>query len=296
MSINTSNTDQFAATSTDEDEDGTATTYVKGSWQDNLHKSSALLDRSTKARKQASGLLWTGAQTGIEEWLPGSDTDVSGENLYNDVLGALGKTRKGDASKIKSVALAVKKHGLVLSLYPNLSKAYGEATRLTKTVQAQATEDAAAEKAIESIEAPKTTGSVEGAAALLLSKGLDGAVVAILDALGANNEAAHRAFMRAVATEVAARVQASKPKPAPRSGPKTGATQAATGGKPRKAATVQPAKPKQKGKPVAAKATAPTAEAPAEAGPVNDGVETSAPAPKAKARPVVKRPGRPVAV
>lgn len=203
-------------------------TFAKGTWQGALQESSTLLDRSTKARKRASNLLWTGATEGIEAWLPNSTTDANAESLYGDVLAALGTARKGDASKIKTVALAVRNNGLSLAAFPNLSKAYAEATRLTKTVAAEKDEDDAAEKAIESIEAPKTTGSVEGAAALLLSKGVDGAVVAILDALGAKNEAAHRAFMRAVSTEIAARVQANKPAPAPKaaSGPKAGATKA----------------------------------------------------------------------
>jgi hypothetical protein len=223
--------------------------FVKGTWQHDLHESSTLLDRAGKAKHRASNLLWTGATTGINEWLPNSSDDVNGEALYADVLAALGTPRKGDASKIKTVALAVRNNGLVLATYPNLSKAYAEATRLTKTVKAEADEDDAAEKAIESIEAPKTTGSIEGAAALLLSKGLDGAVVAILDALGANNEAAHRAFMRAVSTEVAARVQANKPKPAPKvAGPKAGAKQAT--GKAAPKATIKDGAAKAKPTPV----------------------------------------------
>jgi hypothetical protein len=235
--------------------------YEKGSWQDHLNKSSVLLDRSVKAKKTAGNLLWTGAVTGINEWLPNSSTDVSGEAFYNEVKSILGASRKGDANKIKTVAVAVRSHGLDLSVYPNLSKAYGAAIHLTKTVAAQDAEDDAAEKAIESLVAPKTTGSVEGAAALLLSKGVDGAVVAILDALGANNEAAHRAFMRAVSTEIAARVQAAKPKPAPKAGPKAGATQATTGGATPKAVKAQPGK--GKGKPVK-KVAAPKAAAPVE--------------------------------
>lgn len=240
-----------------------AVTYEKGSWQEALAQSSTLLDRSTKARKRASSLLWMGAQTGIESWLPDADTDVSAENLYSEVLGILGKARKGDASKIKTVALAVKDHGLVLTLHPNLSKAYAEAVRLTKTQAAQATEDDAAEKAIDDIvaNAPKSTTSVEGAALLLLSKGIDGAVVAILDALGANNEAAHRSLLRAFSTEIAARVQAAKPKPAPKAPAKAkGAAKVAASGSSPKAAIKSAgtkAKPAKgaKAKPVAVSAS-----------------------------------------
>lgn len=264
--------------------------YAKGSWQESLHKSSALNDRSQQAKKKAGAMLWDGAQTAIEEWLPTSDTDVSGEGLYNAVKTALGAARKGDANKIKTVALAVKGRGLILSLYPNLSKAYGEAKRLTETVQVQADEDDAADKAISGIEVPKSTTTVDGAAAILLGKGIDGAVVAILDALGANNEAAHRAFMRAVSVEIAARVQAAKPKPAPKSTtPKTGATKA---GATKAAVKAQPAKAKQKGKPVG---VAVKTEAVTEAAAVSTpDVPVATAKPSGKGRPVVRRPARSV--
>jgi hypothetical protein len=255
----TSSNSTVSTVSTDSMADGSTGTveYEKGTWREALHRSASLLDRSVKARKQASSLLWDGAQTGIEEWLPGADTDVSGENLYNEVLGILGKPRKGDASKIRTVALAVKDHGLVLSVHPNLSKAYTEAVRLTKTVQVHADEDTAAEKAIEALSVPNSTTTVEGAAAILLSKGIDGAVVAILDALGATNEAAHRAFMRAVSTEVAARVQAAKPKPAPKAPakPKGAAKVASTGSSPKAAIKTAGTKAKA-GKPTKAKPVA----------------------------------------
>src|SRR6478609_10975485 len=238
MSDTTSTTDETTATPT----------FVKGTWQHDLHESSTLLDRAGKAKTRASNLLWNGATEGINQWLPNSSDDVNAESLYSDVIEALGKARKGDASKIKTVALAVRNNGLVLATFPNLSKAYAEAVRVTKTADIEADEDNAAEKAIESIDAPKTTGSIEGAAALLLSKGLDGAVVAILDALGANNEAAHRAFMRAVSTEVAARVQAAKPTPVPKS----------KGDPNRKAlpAKAKPAQNQSKGEPVSEPVTA----------------------------------------
>jgi len=231
----------------------TTVEFVKGSWQDHLATSTTLLTRAGNARKRASALLWQGAQEGIETWLPNSDDDANGEGLYGEVLEALGTPRKGDASKIKTVALAVKQHNLVLATFPNLSKAYAEATRLTKTVAQEKDEDDAAEKAIANIEAPKTTGSIEGAAALLLSKGVDGAVVAILDALGAKNEAAHRAFLRAVSTEIAARVQANKPAPVKKaSGPKAGAQQATGETTTKPKATVKEGKAKAKATPVSA--------------------------------------------
>lgn len=271
-------TDTSTTSTTDE-----TPVFEKGTWQYHLQYSVSLHDKSVKARKRASALLWQGAQEGIETWLPTASNDVSAENLQRDLLAALGTARKGDASKIKTVALAVVEHGLVLATFPNLAKAYAEATRLTKTVQQEKDEDDAAEKAVEAIDAPKSTTSVEGAAAILLSKGVDGAVVAILDALngpsGKNNEAAHRAFLRAVSTEIAARVQAAKPKPVKKAaaGPKDGAKEAGTTTTPK--ATIKDGK--AKAKPAAKKAGAkakPVAgakPASAKAKPVNAGVESS---------------------
>lgn len=184
------------------------TEFTKGTWQYDLKQSGALLDRSAAAKKKAGTLLWKGAVAAIESWLPTSGDDANGEGLYNEVLDALGASRKGDASKIKTVALAVKSKGLDISEAPNLSRAYAEAVALTKTAKEQEAEDDAAEEAIASIEAPRTATSEEGAAKILLAKGVDGAVVAILDALGADNEAAHRAFVRAMSSEVADRIRA----------------------------------------------------------------------------------------
>ncbi len=252
--------------------------FEQGTWQRAMQRSAALFDRSTGDRKKASGLLWQGAQSAIADWENTSDVDVHAENLYADVLDILGAPRKGDASKIKTVALAVKNHGLVLSTYPNLSKAYAEATRLTKTVKQDKADDDAAEKAVEALadQVPNTTSTVDGAALLLLSKGIDGAVVALLDALGKNNEAAHRSFIRAVSAEVASRVQAAKPKPEPKApaAPKAGATKAT----PAKSGAAKAKAVPTKAKPAAAKAT-----------PAKKAVPTaSKPDPTKKALPVKK--------
>lgn len=272
---------------TDTTENTEVVAYEKGTWQDTLHKSGVLFDRSAAGRKRASALLWEGGQAAINDWLPGSDTDAGAENMAAEVLDVLGKSRKGDVSKIKTVALAVKENGLVLASHDNLSKAYAEATRLRKTVAAEKDEDVAAEKAIEAIEVPKSTTTVDGAAAILLGKGIDGAVVAILDALGADNEAAHRAFMRAVSTEISARVQAKKPKaqpkapakakkgaaPAKKATPtvKDGATKAKPKAKPAQVESSTNGDPNKRMLPPKAK---PASERPA------------------KAKPVVKRPAR----
>lgn len=286
-------------------------------WQDILTKSAALHNKSAEDKKKSATLLWTGAKTGITEWLPGSDEDVSAEVFQSTVMGILGKSRKGDVSKIKTVALAVKNNGLDLDakittgtkagqpLYPSLTKAYEEARRLTQTVAKEAAEDDAADAAVASIaaDAPNSTSTPEGAAKIVLAKGLDEAARLLLDALGPDNEAAHRSFLRAVSAEVAGRV---KPKTQPKAaaGPKAGATQAKTG-TPAKAA---PAKAQPtKAKPVSAaarKASAALADKAAEKGvapiqkakPVGniDAVRAAAPLAATKATPVVKRPARAV--
>lgn len=238
-------------------DDSTDTVYDKRSWQAVLNRSAKLFDKSRTEHKTATNLLWTASKSGIEEWLPLADSDKQAERFAGEVLAILGKTRKGDASKIKTVALATKNHGLVLSIYPSLTKAYNEARRLTQTVQAEKAEDAAADKAIEELaaRAPKTTATPEGAAMLVLSLGLDEAARLLLDALGSTNEAAHRAFMRAISQEIAGRV---KPKVSTvKAGPKAGATQASSKGAQSSKAkpNIQPAS--AKGKPAAVAAAAP---------------------------------------
>lgn len=292
--------------------DTAAPTYEKGTWQDTMQKSSVLAKRGDDAKKKAGVLLWTGTQAAIETWLPNVDADVSAEGLYEEVKDALGESRKGDASKIKTVAVAVAHHGLDLSSSKNLSQAYNAARALTVVAEQQKVEDGALDKAVEGIEAPKTTGSVEGAAALLLSKGIEGAVVALLDALGANNFDAHKALVREFQTEIASRVQAAKPKPAPKPAKPKKAT--ASTGAAKKATAAKPASGKTKGKPVgtAPKATAAPVEEPVveDADPVDEDmfdaiegeeqgevVETpTVPVAKrpagGKGRPVVRRPAR----
>lgn len=284
----TTNTTTDTATTDEGVEPTPASEFERGSWQNTLSRSAALFQKSGNDRKRATVLLWDGAKTGIQSWLPESSTDAGAELLSTEMLGIMGKGRKGDVSKIKTVAVAVKHHGLDLDgtnvkgkPITNLAMAYAEARRLTQTVQAEAAEDDAAEKAIENLTVPNSTTTVDGAALILLSKGIDGAVVAILDALGVKNEAAHRSFLRAVSTEVAARVQAAKPKPAPKaSKPKAGATQA------------KGSKAAPKAQSGAAKAKAKPASAPAKAKPA---VKAASPAEgTAKAKPApVKRPARP---
>lgn len=249
----------------------TPVTFEEGSWQETLNKSATLLDRSNKGRARATALLWDGAQVAIESWMDGnSDRDVHAEVLQADVMDALGgKSRKGDASKIKTVALAVKNNGLDLGatvpdkkdpsksvlVFTNLSKAYAEAIRLTKTAETQASEDSAADEAIQAINAPKSSSTPEGAAAIVLSQGTDEAARLLLDALGKENLPAHRAFLRAISQEIAGRV----PKPAPKPPKAPKAAKKATAKKATVSSGAAKAKPKagttatKKAAPVAAK-------------------------------------------
>lgn len=285
--------------------------YEKGSWQAALDRSATLFAQSGKAKTRAGLLLWQGASAAIAEWETDVDSDPAAEGLAEELLAIMGTSRKGDVSKIKKVAVAVGSHGLDISSFPNLSKAYAAASDLIDKAPERKAEDDAAESVIEEIaeKAPKTASSVDSAALILLSKGLDGAIVAILDALngptGEFNEAASRSFLRGVQTEIAARVTAAKPKPAPRvkAEPKEKATPAA---KTKAAPKAKPAA--TKAKPVSASKGDPNKKAlPPKAKPVEaeadpaadlfaDETETEVaetPAPKAKpvrrAKPVAQR-------
>lgn len=230
-------------------------------WKAALAKSSEYQDKANADRTKSSRFLWDGAQGAINAWKP--DTDKNAEALYGDVLGALGKSRKGDASKIKTVALAVRNNGLVLSTFPNLAKAYAEAKRLTTTAKAQEAEDKAITAATQALaeSAPKSASTPENAAKIVMAEGPVKAAAMLLDALGVDAHEAHRAFIRALAQEAAGRV---KPKAkAPKAGPKSGAKQAtkAAPATAKKAAAKKVAAKKPAAK-VAAPATAPTSKAP----------------------------------
>lgn len=213
-------------------------------WKDTLQKSATLFDRSAKGRRQASSLLWDGSQEAIEEWLSKSDEDVQAENLSAELLDVLGAPRKGDVSKIKTVALAVKNNGLVLSVYPNLSKAYAEATRLTKTVKVHAAEDESADKKAQEIaaEAPKSSSKPEGAVLIVLAQGVDEAARLIVDALAGEGPqkdvSAARAMLRALAQEISGRTPAPAPKPAKKAAaPKKGTAAKKAAAAPKSGAT-----------------------------------------------------------
>lgn len=190
----------------------TKTPAAEYDWREDMKKAGTLKDRAAGANKQASERLWKACKAGIAEWLPGHEEDSQGEALYNEFIDLYGEARKGDCSKMRTVALAVANNGLSLDMYPNLSQAYGEASRLTKVVKVQAAEDNAADEATTRIaaEAPKSSSKPEGAAMIVLAKGVDEAARLLLDALGEDNTEAHRSFLRAVSQEISGRQTKAK--------------------------------------------------------------------------------------
>src|SRR5690606_39964700 len=188
------------------------------------------------------------------------------------------------------------------------------AVAATKAARLHEEEDKAAEEAVQSLaeSAPKSSSTPEGAAQIVLSKGVDEAARLLLDALGANNTAAHRALLRTITQEIAGR---NKPAPKPKkakAGPKDGATEVSgetKTAKPKAAKVATKAKPKAAPKDGTAKARAtvakpkakpvakaePAEPAETEAGDMFDMIEdepTTEPKAKpvkGKARPVVRR-------
>lgn len=232
-------------------------------WRGTLARSAALLDKSKDERVKAGRLLWDGAQNAIAEWLPNASSDIQAENLRAEVMDALGGTsRKGDASKIVTVALATKNNGLILAAWPNLAKAYAEAKRLTTTAQTEAAEDKAVEAAVAALaeSAPKSASTPENAAKIVMAEGPAKAAALLLDALGATDNASHRAFIRAITQEAASRIV--KPtKAKTNSGPKAGATAAKKAAPATAKKAAAPSSAKKAATPATAKkaATAPTA-------------------------------------
>lgn len=199
----------MTSTTSETSETNTAT-YEKGSWQATIDRSAKMAEKGTEYKKKAGILLWQGAQSAIEVWTDEADNDPNAEGLASELLGIMGNSRKGDVSKIKTVALATRNNGLRLDDFPNLSKAYAEARRLTQTVKEEKAQDASLAKAIETIAAQaqsiSTPTTPEEATLIVLAKGEDEAARLIGDALG--NDDARRAFLRAVAQDVAGRVKA----------------------------------------------------------------------------------------
>ena len=297
MSENT-NTPDVATPETETNEPAVKT------WAKTLEASEKARVSAEKNGKKAGILLWDGAVGAITEWDKSSDPD--GSTLYDEVKDALGGDhRKGDASKIKTVAMAVANHGLDLNDFPNLSKAYKAASDLTKGAPQRKEEDDAADEATSAIEVPAKPSTPEDAAKIVLAKGVDDAARLLVATLGRENGPAHRALIRAMSAEITgvAKALAEEKKAAEKAqreadkaeagekiqqakAAKAEAKQAEPKAKP-KAAPVKKAEPAKKAEPKAApvKKAAPKVAAPK--------VETpKAEAAPAKAKPNVAKPVR----
>lgn len=169
-----------------------------------LHEAAKAFANAEKATTKGGTLLWQGTQEAFSSWDASKDEDGTG--LYESVKGALGESRKGDASKIRTVALAAKAGKIDLDDYDSLSKAYTAATEAGKKAEARDEEDRAADEAVQSLNAPDEATTAEAAAKIVLESGVDDAARILLDTLGPDNVAAHRAFARAVSEEIAGRI------------------------------------------------------------------------------------------
>ena len=293
-------------------------------WAETLRAAARKLDTAAVTAREGNSLVWLGGAAAIADVTSGSDYD--GTAFYEQLLGALGQPRKGTASKLRTVADAVVEHGLDTSEHKSLAAAYGAARALNRTRTVEVAEDTALDEALSVLIAPKSTSTIEGAAKLLLSKGEDEAVRQIFDAIGGDNFAALRSFVRAATQELSGRVKASQEaakkeaaakaakkrakaaqdKQDKKSGEKKAPVRRASGIRKAPAKKVEPeqveqAEPEQAAKPARqvrkprAKAPAPKAEPELEnTEPTLDGGE--APAPRVVRR-VVRRPaakGRPV--
>ncbi len=240
--------------------------FEKGTWEFKTREASRLYKRAEGANKRASTMLWDGAKEAIEDWSAKSEDDVNAEALSHRLLVIMGTSRKGDVSKIKKVAVAVRTKGLATENFPNLSKAYAEARRLLDTTVEEQTEDTAADGAVQAVaaDAPKTASSIESAVALAISLagGADEFARVVFDTInhgGGENHEAHRSFVRAFAEEAAGRVRkvadAEKArKAAEREQAKADAAATVEANKAERATKAEaPAKGKAKAKPVESK-------------------------------------------
>ena len=289
-------------------------------WAETLRAAARKLDTAAVTAREGNSLVWLGGAAAIADVTSGSDYD--GIAFYEQLLGALGQPRKGTASKLRTVADAVVEHGLDTSEHKSLAAAYNAARALNRTRTVEVAEDTALDEALSALIAPKSTSTIEGAAKLLLSKGEDEAVRQIFDAIGGDNFAALRSFVRAATQELSGRVKASQEaakkeaaakaakkrakaaqdkqdKQDKKSGEKKAPVRRASGTRKAPAKKVEPeqveqAEPEQAAKPTR-QVRKPRAKAPApKAEPTLDGGE--APAPRVVRR-VVRRPaakGRPV--
>lgn len=230
----------------------------EGTWQESIVKSALLKSRAEAGDKKAGELLWAGAQQGIVDWLPDSGEDVSAEGLYQTLLTLMGKARKGDASKIAKVAVAVKDAGLTMANYTSLSRAYSAARELIDAAPEHEREDNAAEEIATAINesAPKSTSSLEGAVKIVLGHGIDEAtralVDAVIDAAGSYDKAEPvlRSLSRALTQEIVGKKPKAEAKPKAAPKPKGEAVAKATAKPASEKAKPAAAKAKPKPKPV----------------------------------------------
>lgn len=172
-------------------------------WAKTLAASEKARVSAEASGKKATALLWDGAVGAITEWDQSGDPD--GNELYEQVKTALGGDhRKGDASKIRTVAMAVANHNLDIDEHPSLSKAYNAARDLMKGEPQRNAEDAAAEAVTSAITPPSEPSTPEDAAKILLAEGVDETARLLVAAMGRDNGPAHRSMVRAIASEVAA--------------------------------------------------------------------------------------------
>lgn len=90
--------------------------------------------RAAAARRRAGEYLWAGTKALVEEW--NGDADPMADDLYVKALDAIGKNRKGSASKMRTVALATRDLDLPLYAYASLNEAYRNAKRLAEVESA----------------------------------------------------------------------------------------------------------------------------------------------------------------
>ena len=228
------------------------TSTSTSTWRTALRQAGLQKDEARANTKEAGQAAWAAARAGIEEWLTVKGADPEAQAFHGEVLHYYGKARKGEASKIRTIALATANNGLDPNTYRTLGAAYAAALKLTKIADINATEDealaaasaAAASAAAASAAVSAATGAPADMAIMIMSLGAKTAVTLMLDALGEDNLPAHRALLRELSKQVGernekvqAKTAASKPaKPAKdKTVPKAVASQPAP---------VQPAKTK----------------------------------------------------
>jgi hypothetical protein len=185
-------------------------------WRIALQQAGLQKDEARANTKEAGQAAWAAARAGIEEWLTVKGADPEAQAFHGEVLRYYGKARKGEASKIRTIALATANNVLDPNAYRTLGAAYAAALKLTKIADVNATEDAAlaasaaALAALAAASAP--TGTPESMASTIMALGAKKAVTLMLDALGEDNLPAHRALLRELSKQVGERNEKAQAK------------------------------------------------------------------------------------